>query len=409
MKIAFVNKHFELGGIETVVRQLYHGLTARGFECDLWFSESPGGARAPSLRPMYPRLLDRLQHTRFSRPIERFFPRMRWTGRAFDSLRARNYDLIHVHGFDETYASLESLRALACVKPLALTLHGAWFFSGGCGQPAGCERYTDACGQCPQAGEWPIPAADNTAEQLAHKRRVLHDAPIHFVSPSRHLREKALRSAPGKRWSIAHLPNGVDPAFFHGRRKRDAALRRACGVEPGRTIVLAMCRDFRDPVKGAPIMAAALQAVELDNAQIVLIGAFGEALAEKLPARLRPIAAGYVADVQARRALFEIADVFLFSSIAETFPCVVLEAMSSECCVVSTPLEGVREQLQHGESGFIAEAPTGESLARELARACESPALAAKIGAKARAVVQERFSEKTMLDCHEEFYRSLLA
>jgi len=408
MKIAFVNKHCELGGIETVVQQLHRGFKARGFECDFWFSENPGNAPIPGMRPMYPKVLDRLHRTRFNRQIERLFPRFQWTSRAFDSLRESDYDIIHVHGFDETYATLEALRTLAGTKPLALTLHSTWLFTGGCGQPAGCERYLDACGDCPQAGEWPIPPSDNTAEQLEHKRRVLRDASIHFISPSRHLREKALRSTPGRNWSIAHLPNGVDTSFFHGRGKRDVELRHACGVEPERTIILAMCRDFRDPVKGPAIMATALQALDCADVQVLLVGAYGEQFAEKLPKRLNAVAVGYVSDIQKRRELYTIADIFLFSSVAETFPCVILEAMSSECCVVSTPLEAVREQLQHGETGFVAGAFTGEALARELSRVCISPAVAAQAGAKARIAVERTFSESTMLDQHEAFYRELL-
>lgn len=409
MKIALVNKHGALGGIETVVQQLHRGLPSRGFECDFWFAENPAGNAPSSVRPFYPRLLDRLSRTRFSRQVETLFPRFRWTNRVFDSLRGRDYDVIHVHGFDETYATLESLRELAAAKPVALTLHSTWLFTGGCGQPAGCERYTGACGECPQAGEWPIPPSDNTAEQLEHKRQVLDHAPIHFIAPSLHLRAKALRSAPGRGWSIAHLPNGVDSEFFHGQGKQEEALRRACGMDPGRIIVLAMCRDFRDPVKGPAIMEEALRSLERDDVQVVLVGAYGEAFAEKLPARLKPLALGYVNDIQLRRRLYTAADVFLFSSIAETFPCVILEAMSSECCVVSTPLEAVREQLDDGETGFVASDFSGPALGRELARACADRERLPEVGRKARASVESRFSEKTMLDRHEEFYRGLLS
>jgi glycosyltransferase involved in cell wall biosynthesis len=81
--------------------------------------------------------------------------------------------------------------------------------------------------------------------------------------------------------------------------------------------------------------------------------------------------------------------------------------MSAECCVVSTPLEAVREQLQHGVSGLLAAAFTEEALAQELARACENPAMAAEIGRRARAEILERFSEELMLSRHEELYRRL--
>jgi glycosyltransferase involved in cell wall biosynthesis len=407
MKVALVNKHYELGGIETVVHQLWRGLPERGIGAELWISEFADLPAHESVRPMYPPILNRLLHSCLADVTQQFFPRRKWTAREFEKIRRCDCNVVHVHGFDETYADMEALVELAHEKPLALTLHGAWFFTGGCGQPLGCDRFTNACGQCPQAGLWPVPAKDNTAYELGKKRRLLADAPIQFISPSLHLREKAIRSTPGKRWEIAHLPNGVDTTFFRGDRKHDTTARLACGVEPGHTVVLAMCRDFRDPVKGVSLMASTLNILAAANVQVILAGAFSEKLASELPNRLHPTPLGYVRSRRARRNLFEIADVFLFASREETFPCVVLEAMSAECCVVSTPLEAVREQLRPGVSGLIADEFTDEALAKELAHACNNPARTAEMGCSARTEVIERFSEKVMLSRHEELYRRL--
>lgn len=407
MKVALVNKHYQLGGIETVVHQLWHGLPKRGIGAELWISEFGDLPRQKSMRPLYPPFLNRLLHSRLGSVTQRFFPRRVWTAHEFQKIQWCDSNVVHVHGFDESYVDMEALLELAHAKPMTLTLHGPWLFTGGCGQPLGCERFTQACGHCPQAGEWPIPVTDNTANQLERKRRLLAEAPILFISPSLHLREKALRSTPGKKWKIAHLPNGVDTTFFRGDRKRNSAARRAFGVEPGRTVVLAMCRDFRDPVKGVSLMTDALKVLPTENIQVILAGAFGETLACELPGRLRPTPLGYIGGNRARRDLFEVADVFFFTSREETFPCVVLEAMSAECCVVSTPLEAVREQLQAGVSGLLASNFTVEALAQELADACNNPARTAEIGRRARSEVLERFSQEMMLSRHEELYRSL--
>jgi glycosyltransferase involved in cell wall biosynthesis len=407
MKIGLVNKHYKLGGVETVVNQLRHGLRARGIRTQLWVSEYFGVPRDPSAHLLYPVVLDRIQHSRLAGYAEHYFPRRDWTTRKFRTIQRSESDLIHVHGFDETYAPIEALLELAHAKPVVVTLHGTWFFTGGCGQPLECDRYTNACGRCPQAGNWPIPATDNTAEELEKKKRLLSDVPIHFISPSAHLRAKALNSTVGKNWNILHLPNGVDTKLFRGERKHDSETRQAYGVNQDRVVVLAMCRDFRDPVKGVPLMVGALKLLEAANIQIILAGAFGGVAASELPDFLHPTPVGYVVNDNVRRDLFEIADVFLFTSLAETFPCVVLEAMSSECCIVSTPVEGVREQLQHGKSGLLAEKFTSQSIAETLMLACEAQDQTAELGRRARVEVLERFTEETMLSEHESLYRRL--
>lgn len=407
MKVALVNKHYQLGGIETVIHQLRRGLPQLGIATELWISEFGKLPAGEPVRPLYPPALNRLLHSRFAKLTEFFFPRREWTARAFEKIARSDCDIVHVHGFDETYADMEALVTLACTKPMVLTLHGAWLFTGGCGQPLGCERFTQVCGQCPQVGVWPVPAEDNTAAELEKKLRLLASAPIQFLSPSLHLRTKALRSTPGRAWNITHLPNGVDTAFFHGTRKHDATARRALGVEPGRIVVLAMCRDFRDPVKGIPLLLGALQSLTEMELQVLLVGSYGEQVSVQLPGHLRPTPLGYVGGASARRDLFEIADVFLMSSMEETFPCVVLEAMSAECCVVSTPLEAVQEQLQSGVSGLLAADFSATALGNALRQACENPARTLEMGRNARTVVVQRFSEEAMVAGHAEFYRRL--
>lgn len=390
-----------------MAHQLWRGLECRGARADLWVSEYGGWPSAAGLQPMYPRVLNRMQHSRLSTYIERRFPRRKWTEKTFRRLAHSDYDIVHVHGFDGTYAGLEMLIELARSKPVVVTVHGSWWFTGGCGQPMGCERFTRACGECPQAGVWPVPAHDDTAAQLAKKQSLLQDAPIQFISPALHLSAAVARSAVGSRWQIAHIPNGVDPAFFQGHRKHDSRLRRAYGIEPGRFVVLAMCRDFRDTAKGPDLLVDSLRMLSKVNMQVVLAGASGDAVGRRLPSSLNATATGFVASAAMRRDLFELADAFLFTSLAETFPCVVLEAMSAECCVVSTPLPGVKEQITHGNTGLLARSATAADLAEQLAAVCARPSWAREIGRNARAAAQEQFSECQMLDRHLALYERM--
>jgi glycosyltransferase involved in cell wall biosynthesis len=407
MKVALVNKHLHLGGIETVVHQIRTGLPARGHQCDLWYSEYNSAPPRADCRPLYPRLLGRLQHSRFAPLVESLFPRRASTERTFRRLLTSDYDLVHIHGFDESYASLEALRALAEARPTVVSLHGSWFFTGGCGQPLDCLRYTTGCGSCPQLGVWPVPHADNTAAQISHKAAVLGSAPITFVSPARHLRDKAAASVPGRRWKIECLPNGVDCDFFRAARKHDSVLRQSFGIVPQATVVLALCRNFRDPVKGFPVMREAL--ATLQNTHVILAGLHAPDAAREMPSHLPVTVYDFIADRRRCAELYEIADVFLFSSLAETFPCVVLEAMSAGCCVVAAPSDSISEQIADGITGLVADACTGEALARQLRRACADASLRRAVGLAARERVRREFSESVMIDRHLALYERLLA
>src|SRR5205823_13845000 len=101
--------------------------------------------------------------------------------------------------------------------------------------------------------------------------------------------------------------------------------------------------------------------------------------------------------------------IFLFASPAENFPCVILEAMASGCCVVATPSGGVVEQIEDGEDGFLAGEISGSALAAALDRALRSQDRISVIGQNARKKVIEKFNEDAMIDAHLRLYDSLIS
>lgn len=105
--------------------------------------------------------------------------------------------------------------------------------------------------------------------------------------------------------------------------------------------------------------------------------------------------------------LYEVADIFLFASPAENFPCVILDAMSAKCCVVSTPTSGVTEQIEHGRTGFLAESISGSDLSRILNQVLKKDSLS-QIGEAARKKIEEELSEENMVRRHLRLYQDVV-
>jgi glycosyltransferase involved in cell wall biosynthesis len=102
--------------------------------------------------------------------------------------------------------------------------------------------------------------------------------------------------------------------------------------------------------------------------------------------------------------LYEAGDIFLYASPRENFPCVILEAMSAKCCVVSTPTDGVIEQVENGVSGFIADSFSSQDLGNALMAAILSPETVVKFGNAGRDRVQREFTEQLMVESHLKLY-----
>ena len=407
MRIDFVNNQFRLGGAEIVMRQLHQGLRGVGVESRIHVAWGKTYPKDEGVYPFYPRLLSRLDYSRFHDTVETLAPRPVWTDRAFRRLGRGRKKIVHIHNFHGDYASAESLAYVANRKPTVWTFHAFWGITGGCDHPRKCTRYLKTCGDCPNLGEWPLGDNDNTAEQLAAKFEHLRNAPLTVIAPSRHMAEKISASPVGLHWQVAHIPNGVDPRQFGFERKHDPEFRRALGLDPEALIVLIVNRNFKDPAKGFSMVLEALSCVDPQGIQIVLVGESSIYAVNRLPEEFPVVDAGYVASREELALYFEAADIFLFASPAENFPCVVLEAMSSKCCVVATPTSGVTEQLQHRKTGCLAFRLSGASLGEALNDAIAHPNLRVNCAENARAEIEREFSEELMVARHIALYESL--
>ena len=90
-------------------------------------------------------------------------------------------------------------------------------------------------------------------------------------------------------------------------------------------------------------------------------------------------------------------DVFTLPSLKEGFPWVVLEAMAAELPIVATSVGAVPEIIRTGENGLLVNAGDVSELSRAIEKILANTELARKLGAQARATLEERFTLRDML------------
>jgi glycosyltransferase involved in cell wall biosynthesis len=389
MEILLVNNQLQFGGAETVV----HQLRSRIPHTRLLVPE----AASLDVEVMYPRLLSRLNHSRLHNAIEKCFPMSEWTNRRFAKLRNDSADIIHIHNFHGDYAAIESLVGLVRVKRVVWTFHGLWGVTGGCDHPRGCPGYLQVCGHCPQLGLWPIGDVDRTSEELNRKVATLAALTLDVIAPSIYFYDAIRFSQVGRGWKVHHIPNGIDPNQFTPAQLKSHRLK-----------ILIVNRNFRDPHKGFNVVKEALNLAEPAEVELTFVGSNSSWAIAQLNNGYRTRDLGYIADRKRIAELYAESHVFLFGSPAENFPCVILEAMASGCCVVATPSGGVVEQITDCQNGFLAAEISGDALANALDRALRSRDRISMIGENARRTVIEKFSEDAMIEAHLRLYASLI-
>lgn len=189
------------------------------------------------------------------------------------------------------------------------------------------------------------------------------------------------------REKLLFVPNGVDTAQFC---PADRGLARA----PARTVVhvgrLAADKN----------LAMLIDAMALLDAPVRLVLAGGGPLRGELEAhaRARGVDVEFLGPVAHERlpALLAGADLFVLCSLSEGHPKALLEAMSCGLPCVGSDVPGTRDVIRHEETGLLS-ALSAEALAEAMRRILEEPALAARLGAAARAFIVENYELGVLL------------
>jgi glycosyltransferase involved in cell wall biosynthesis len=336
-----------LGGAEMQARLLCRVFAEAGHEVRVlapWLDET---------RP--------LRETMDGVTVERIrYPRIRVLGAmvlclrlAWKLLRERGrYDAVHVHMAKTLAATVGLLRPWLGAS-MTVKISGAWEFDGGILDP---QRRTR-----------PLYRLMNRLIQRADT--------IQCISRFTHAQLVAA-GYPTSR--LRMIPNAVDLARYEGeRRPGDGAVR------------VAYVGRLRQ-VKGVGVLVDAWRELAHSGARLVLAGE--GVMREELEAQIARLSlgdsvalAGEVADVP---ALLRETDVYVQPSFQEGMPNSVLEAMAAGLPVVATRVSGNEDLVTDGENGLLVPPGDPSALAAAIRRLVDDPALARRMGARARERVQ---------------------
>ena len=114
---------------------------------------------------------------------------------------------------------------------------------------------------------------------------------------------------------------------------------------------------------------------------------------------------GYIDFIQSK--LKEL-DFILFTTHREGFSVAILEAMSAGLPQVITDVGGGKEQIIHGENGYVVKCGEIETMGDYCLKLMNDKSLRVLLGAKSRELVKQKFSEDAMFKNHVNLYKKLL-
>lgn len=130
--------------------------------------------------------------------------------------------------------------------------------------------------------------------------------------------------------------------------------------------------------------------------------------ADKLGVKNKIVFTGYYPDKKLPK-LYQIADVFAFSTFYEHHPFAVLEALSTGLPVVTTTVGGIPETIDNGRNGFLVEPFNERQFADRILYLLEHPQEASNMGSLARKTVEDRFDWRIVVKDAIKVYEQALS
>ncbi|PLS85726.1 MAG: hypothetical protein CYG60_11055 [Actinobacteria bacterium] len=363
VRLLLVIDSLDIGGAERYVVDLAVALCGKGYEVTVACSvDGPLSglleeANIP-VRPLLRRLVKRRTSMAFAWKLRRL-------------LRAERFDLVHAH----VYAS----SAAAAIA--------TW----GTGVPLVITEHTEAPWRTWRArlvSRWVYRRAEHVITVSSAIRRLLIEG--YAVPPDR----------------VTFVPNAV-VAVPDSPSRFTSAIPAEWREGPviGRVARL-------QPEKGIEIFleAAARVAPLFPKANFLVIGDGPlreelAALAGRLGLEQRVHFLGFRSDA---RALIEVSDVLVVSSLSEGTPLVILEAMAAGVPIVATTVGGIPDQVRHEKEGLLVAPGDPVALGDAVLKLLPDPTYARRLGEAGRRRAASEFSHATLLQRIEAVYRTAL-
>jgi len=220
--------------------------------------------------------------------------------------------------------------------------------------------------------------------------------------------EQALAARVGRREQFVTVYSGMEVKPFLGASEHRERVRRELGIADDEVVVGKIAR--LSDLKGHKYLLEAMPRVveRFGRVRFVLVGDgwLTERLkrrAEALGVAERIVWTGLVSPSRIPE-LVGAMDVVVHTSLREGLARVLPQALIAGVPVVSFDVDGAREVVIDGETGYLVQPKAVDELVERLCRLLESSELRARMGQAGRQLCSERFRVEAMVEGIEEVY-----
>lgn len=315
-------------------------------------------------------------------------------------------DVINLHWVCGGFLNIATMSKFT--QPIVWTLHDMWPFTGGCHYNQECDRYTDACGACPQLYSHKLSDLSHWVWQ--RKAKAVQSINLTIVTPSTWLGKCASSSSLFKGLRVEVIPYGIDTAKYKPVDRQMA--REILGLPQDKYLVLfGAFKATSDPRKGFHLLKQALQSLSTsvwkEKLELVIVGASRSSHSPNLEFKTHYL--GVLSDDVSLALVYAAADVFVAPSVQDNLPNTVMEGLACGTPCVAFNIGGMPDMIEHQQNGYLAQPFKTEDLAQGITWVLENTNRHQNLCIYARKKVEQEFTQELQARRYSSLFTELLS
>ncbi len=315
----------------------------------------------------------------------------------------RDADIIYIHWINNFFLGIRELEHLLLLgKPVIFFMHDMWLLTGGCHHAFSCSGFQLSCAKCPDIGRRSI---DFIARYgLRKKKKIAAFDNMYIMSPSQWMNECVEKSVLFKDKERIIVPNMLNISRFSFVDKSVA--RQILGLPLDKQLILfAADGGTANSYKGWHFLKNSLKQINERELGLVVLG--NHLSLDECSVIPYPVySLGRITDECALPLLYNAVDIYVTSSLVESFGQTIVEAQSCGTLVVGFNTGGIPDIIIHKKTGYLAELGSIEDLKEGICWAldnCDNEDLKVAL----RESVKSKFSYETVVEQHVNFWNKI--
>lgn len=313
-------------------------------------------------------------------------------------------DLIHYHIIHNYMFSLYDYELLMNSHRSIWTIHDPWILTGDCIYPLTCDKWKNGCENCINTDGYGYAAKpDNTHFMWEMKKELLKSINPHIVVSCGFMKEYIQNSPLTKHFKQIHtIPFGVK---LDDKEKKKGEDKDFFSIDK-KDIVIAF-RAEEGSIKGGKYICDALRNLNIEG-HITIITVGSAKMPDDIHRKYNVIELGWVNDDILMKRFWNVVDVFIMPSLAESFGLMAIEAMAQRCAVVCFKDTTVEEITDAPECGVAADYASASSLKHKLTDLIQNKDEIIYRGNLGRKIVESKYRFDMYVDRHIELYKEVM-